>query len=163
MEEKRTFEQYNAENVLKAVNKCIAELEEVCKDDSFDYDHKRFVRKGWSGKKVFRMNAVYNELSIFDWWNEELSMNQLKQMKYFIEQAIKAGFTGYVCFKVGAKGCANGMWAHNEESTNGYSPKGDVLYHSFVSGRNYYSVCVNDKWSDDELNYRQVKEFLANA
>lgn len=151
---------YNARPILDAVNKCIAELEEICKDYSFDYDHKRFIRKGWEGKKVFKMRAVCDELSIFDWWSDELSMSQLKQMKAFLTQAIKLGFTGYVCFKVGVKGCANGMWAHTKESTTGFSPKDcDVLYHSFVSGSNDWSVCLNNEWSHD-IGLRAIKKML---
>lgn len=160
-EKKNQYSAYNAEPVLKAVEKCIVELEEVSKQDSFDYDHKRFVRKGWEGKKVFKMRAVCDDLSIFDWWSDELSMSQLKQMKAFLTQAIKLGFTGYVCFKVGIKGCANGMWAHTKESTTGFSPKDcDILYHSFVSCDNYYSVCVNNTWAMGQLNLKQVKEYM---
>lgn len=84
-----------------------------------------------------RIAEVCDDLSIFDWWNEQLSISQLKQMKKFLETACKLGFNGYVCFKVGAKGCANGMWAYTEGSEDGHSPnKGRCLYHSFVSGRN---------------------------
>ena len=92
------------------------------------------------GKKVFKISAVFDELSIFDWWNDTLSINQLKQMRTFLQQAIKLGFTGYVCFKVGASGCSHGMWAHKSESTDGYSPDGDCLFHSFRSGDNYFDM-----------------------
>lgn len=145
----------NAQYVLNNVNKCIAELEGFIKTYG-DYDVNRI--SGYH--KRFRMRAVYDELSIFDWWKEYLSLSQLKQMKSFLETAIKLGFNGYVCFKVGASGCSHGMWAHKAESENGYSPDGDVLFHSFRSGDNYYSVKINDVWSDYELNLKGVKEFI---
>lgn len=81
----------------------------------------------------FKIFEVFEDLGIFDWWNEYMSLSQLKQMKSFLETAIACGYDGYVCFKVGAKYCANGMWAYKKESTTGYSPDGACLYHSFVS------------------------------
>lgn len=83
--------------------------------------------------------SVCNELEIFDWWNEYLPVYKQKQMRSFLKLAIKLGYTGYVCFKVGASGCANGMWAHKAESEDGYSPKGECLYRSFTPDYTYYS------------------------
>lgn len=94
--------------------------------------------------KRYRIDDVYEELSIFDWWNEHLSLSQLKDMRKFLKEAIKLGYTGYVCFKVGATGCANGMWAHKAESTDGYSPKGEFLYKSFTPSYNYWSIKAAD-------------------
>ena len=96
---------------------------------------------------------VYDELSIFDWWPERLSLSHMKQMRTFLKEAIKLGFDGYVCFKVGASGCANGMWAHKEPSTDGYSPKGDFLYRSFTPDYTYYSLKINDKYYPEEKYY----------
>lgn len=80
-----------------------------------------------------RIDSVYDELSIFDWWKDELSLTNLKDMRAFLRKAIEFGFTGYVCFKVGVTGCANGMWAYTEKSTDGYSPSGcRTLYRSFT-------------------------------
>ena len=157
------YAKYNAQAVLDRVNALIAELETV---ENTNWDYRRIRRM--SSRKVlgrydgrytykykstyaFKIGAVYDELSIFDWWNETLSMSQLKQMKKFIEQAIELGFTGYVCFKVGAAGCSHGMWAHMEESTNGYSPDGDVLFHSFRSGDNYWNMLLNGEWMNETI------------
>lgn len=140
----KTYENKNAQNVLNNVNKCIEELEHA--NTGYGCDFSRMAYKGWSNKKVFVIRKVYDELSIFDWWNDNLSLSQLKQMKSFLETAIKLGFTGYVCFKVGAKYCSHGMWAHKEESTNGYSPDGDVLFHSFRCGDNYWDMELNGQW-----------------
>lgn len=110
----------------------------------------------WNCSKKWRISEVCEELGIFDWWNDYLSMSQLKQMKKFLEVAISHGFTGYVCFKVGAKYCANGMWAHKAESTTGYSPDGEAIYHSFVNGSNYYDYCnAEGKWlaNDDKYEF----------
>lgn len=115
----------------------------------------------------YRIHDVCDELSIFDWWNDTLSKSQLQAMRAFLRRAIKEGFTGYVCFKVGAKGCASGMWAHTAESTSGYSPdEGDVLYRSFQSGENYWVVKTQgtdfcnpvDTGSEVAKLYKQLKE-----
>lgn len=108
----------NAQEVLKSVELCLEELEDF--KATFGYSKK------------FWMTEVYEELNIFDWWSEQLSGTQLKQMKSFLETAIKLGYKGYVCFKVGITGCANGMWAYKEESKDGYSPEGGCLYRSFT-------------------------------
>lgn len=161
----------NAKAILAAVNACITELEEASQSYSCDWD--RMTSRGYGKTKVFRISSVCEELSIFDWWNETLSMSQLKQMKKFLETAIDLGFTGYVCFKVGAKGCSHGMWAHKAESTNGYSPDGDTLFHSFRSGDNYFDmelkgVWMHEKYATEEnrcpdFNLKQIKAELATA
>lgn len=122
------------------------------------------ARYGWS--KKWRIADVYEKLSIFDWWNDYLSVSQLKQMKNFLEIAGKMGYNGYVCFKVGAKYCSNGMWAHKDESTTGYSPDGEFLYHSFVSGRNDYDCMLADgtlassKVGRDCLTLNELKKII---
>ena len=79
------YTMYNANNVLQELEKLI-----------------------YKGKTV-KIRDVYDELSIFDWWPETLPISRMKQMQSFLKNAIRLGFTGYVCFKVGASGCANGM------------------------------------------------------
>lgn len=162
----------NAKQVLENINKAIAELEEAQKLNSWDFDRERMAQYGYEGKKVFKMDAVYDELNIFDWWRDTLSASQLKKMKKFVQTAIKLGFTGYVCFKVGASGCSHGMWAHKEESTDGYSPDGDVLFHSFRAGDNYYDMELNGVWMHEkyrdpenphhcpDFNLKQIKAEL---
>ena len=145
---------YVADEVLANVNVRIFEAEDF--------------RKKYGRSKRFLISDVYDELSIFDWWNEYLSLSQLKQMKKFLEQAISRGFDGYVCFKVGAKHCSHGMWAHKNISENGYSPDGDVLYHSFRSGDNYWDAKINGEWLHDscedgkyEFTLKDIDEQLA--
>ena len=116
------YTMYNANNVLQ-------KLEEL-------------IVKG----RAVKIRDVCDELSIFDWWDETLTISRMKQMRTFLKNAIRLGFTGYVCFKVGASGCANGMWAHKESSTDGYSPDGDVLYRSFTPDYTYWSAQINGKW-----------------
>lgn len=93
-----------------------------------------------------RTQSVCNELSIFDWWTDYLSKSKLQEMRQFLSEAIKLGYTGYVCFKVGAKGCANGMWAHTADCTpEGYSPSGcPTLYRSFTPSYRYWNVTDKD-------------------
>lgn len=109
------------------------------------------------GKSV-PIDDVYRDLSIFDWWKDNLSITNQKDMKEFLETAISYGYTGYVCFKVGATGCANGMWAHKKESTTGYSPDGEVLYKSFAPDRNYWDAkLANDTWlAEKEERYDSI-------
>ena len=119
------------------------------------------AQRGYAKKWLIRDTC--EELSIFDWWNDYLSMTQLKQMKAFLDLAAKNGYNGYVCFKVGAKGCSNGMWAHKAESTDGYSPDGEFIYHSFVSGFNYYDAELSDgTMASDKLGHfdLSLKEVL---
>lgn len=117
-------------------------------------------------KPRFKIDDVFEELSIFDWWTDYLSLAQLKDMRKFLKEAIKLGYTGYVCFKVGATGCANGMWAHKEESKTGYSPDGECLYKSFTPAYNYWQVKTaegkwipNDKY-DSIKTIKQLEEYL---
>lgn len=149
----------NASAILNNVNKCLEELE-------ISGYGKRTTYKGT--KVCFLVREVCEELSIFDWWNDWLSKNQLLQMKRFLKTAIKLGFDGYVCFQVGAAGCSNGMWAYKEESTNGYAPDSDFIYHSFVSGDDYWDVCINGNMlcdvtekEFDTIKLADVKEYIA--
>jgi len=119
----RPLSDYNAEPVLDRLEK--------------------MIEAGYSR----RISDVYDDLSIFDWWPERLTITHMKQMRTFLKAAIKLGYKGYVCFKVGAHMCANGMWASKAESTNGYSPKGETIYRSFTPDYTYYAACdKNDVW-----------------
>lgn len=95
-----------------------------------------------------RIRDVYGDLEIFDWWPDKLTTARQREMRAFLKLAIELGYTGYVCFKVGASGCANGMWAHKSESEDGYSPKGECLYRSFTPDYVHYDFC-----NDDEVWY----------
>ena len=127
--EQKNYEK-NAENVLAEVNKLI-------------FDLQRERRRGYIPK--YCTVAVCDRLSIFDWWTETLSLSRLKDMRKFLNEAIKLGFTGYVCFKVGVTGCANGMWAHKQSSTTGYSPDGACLYKSFTPQYEYWQINAEGK------------------
>ena len=142
-------EKYNAEVVLEKL--------------------EAMIKRGCSRE----IRQVYDELSIFDWWPERLNINHMKQMRTFLREAIKLGYTGYVCFKVGASGCGNGMWAHKEEGKvegqDVYSPDGDAIYRSFSPDYTYYSFKKDGKWMPGDGKYdslktiKQLEEALANA
>ena len=169
----------NTLEVLANVNKLIDELEglngHTCEEnyDKVDYHRHHVTRWDYrTGKRnySFKIDEIFDDVSIFDWWGEYLSVSQLKQMRAFLETAHKLGFDGYVCFKVGAAGCSHGMWAHKNGSTTGYSPDGDVLFHSFRSGDCYWDVCNNGVWLHDKetdgrhchnYNLKQIKAELA--
>lgn len=169
----REYSDYNAVNVLTRVDAAINELQSLTYDD-FRRDYQksyqdsktgrgvqRYRRVGYqdAGIRNFNLRAVCDEFSIFDWWRDYLSLSQLKQMKKFLETAIQLGFTGYVCFKVGSAGCSHGMWAHRTETTDGYSPDGDALFHSFRSGDNYWDVKLNDEWLHDQYDDHEHYKF----
>jgi hypothetical protein len=103
------------------------------------------INRGFSRE----ISNVCHELSIFDWWPERLTITRMKQMRTFLKEAIKLGYTGYVCFKVGASGCANGMWAYKEPTTTGYSPDCDAIYRSFTPDYTYWSFIKDGRWFPD--------------
>lgn len=140
----------NAQQVLDNVNCVIARLES-----------HRWLK--------LRTREVCNDLSIFDWWTERLSMAQLRAMRAFLNAAIDMGYDGYVCFKVGAKYCSSGMWAYKAESENGFSPKGACVYRSFYSTGNYWDAFDGREWLtgggedyDTIRSARQLKKALAS-
>ena len=143
----------NAREVLENIRQCINEL----------MSGKSLRTTYRNGGKRFYIENVCEELSIFDWWEPTLSLSQLRQMERFTQTAIKLGFTGYVCFKVGAAGCSHGMWAHTDVSTNGYAPDtGDCLHHSFRSGDNYWDIEIDGDWLS-ELHREEGKwQFTLN-
>lgn len=136
----KDYRVYNAGEVLLQVEEKIA-----------------YLKTQYKGAK-YRMRDVYEELSIFDWWTEELGISRLEDMRKFLREAIKLGYTGYVCFKVGMSGCANGMWAHKNQSTDGYSPNGPYLYKSFTPAYEYWSLGDDDK----EIVPRDKYDMLKN-
>lgn len=123
------YKAYNAQSVLYEVERYIRILE---------MKHNNHYR--WSRKYKLKMWDCCDDLSIFDWWVDDLSISRLKEMRIFLKEAIKLGYTGYVCFKVGVSGCANGMWANKLPSTNGYSPNCEFLYRSFTTDYTYWDV-----------------------
>ena len=81
---KRThYKEWNAQNVLDKVETYIRILEAKQK------------RITWR-RVGLRMWDVCTDLSIFDWWVDELSISRLKEMRTFLREAIKLGFNGYV-------------------------------------------------------------------
>jgi hypothetical protein len=142
----------NAKEVLANVEKFMKESEEY---------------KAQRGRyKKFKIWDICEELGIFDWWPNELSYSQLKQMRSFLKTAISLEFEGYACFKVGSSGCANGMWVHKAESKDGYSPDGACIYHSFVSDYRTWDLCDNkENWLNDIFNrydftLKEVKQYI---
>lgn len=111
--------------------------------DVLDRVEKRLAQHG-----RFLIDNVYEELSIFDWWPTYLTQSHLKQMRTFLKEAIKLGYTGYVSFKVGATGCANGMWAYPVPTEDGYAPRNcPALYRSFTPAYTYWDITDKDgKW-----------------
>ena len=111
-----------------------------------------------------RIEDCYNEFSIFDWWPQYLTKSKLQEMRQFLREAIKLGYEGYVCFKVGATGCANGMWAHTElETDGGYSPNNcPCLFRSFTPAYRYWDVTDKDGNWDFEGKYESEEDRRQN-
>lgn len=131
------YKKYNAQAVLLAVEKWIHIVEMRERNYWSKWSYRHYGR--------IKMRECCNDLSIFDWWTDYITIGKLKDMRTFLREAIKLGYTGYVCFKVGASGCANGMWAHKEPTVDGYSPKGRFLYRSFTPDYTYWDVCDYSK------------------
>ena len=132
-EQKKDYSSLNAEPVLAKLDEMIAR-----------------------GASVSMRSACY-DLSIFDWWVNTLTVTHMKKMRVFLREAIKLGYKGYVCFKVGASHCANGMWAHKKETENGYSPDGDCLYRSFTPDYNYWAWSDGETWYPDGEHWDSIK------
>lgn len=130
---KRPYDDYNAQAVLERVERYI------------------------EGGRARPIDMIYDDLSIFDWWPETLSIKNAKAMAAFIKEAIKLGYTGYVCFKVGASGCANGMWAYPVPTTDGYSPDSDFLYRSFSPDYTYWCYQKDGETYPDRDHYDDLK------
>lgn len=108
--------------------------------------------------KGYKVDDVYKRLSIFDWWNDHLSVSQLKDMRTFLREALKLGFTGYVCFKVGATGCANGMWAYVNQTEDGFSPDGPFIYKSFTPEYSEWSAYDGRGNKLDMPTFKTIRE-----
>ena len=107
---------------------------------------------------------VYKPLSIFDWWPDYLSKSKLQEMRQFLKEAIKLGYTGYVCFKVGATGCANGMWAYTLNcGPDGYAPDNcPTLFRSFTPAYRYWDVTDKDGNWNFEGKYKDEEDRRSN-
>lgn len=145
------YKRYNAQSVLLAVEKWIRIIE--TRKAEHGYLYRYFYRP--------TMYEVCDELSIFDWWVDYISIARLKEMRTFLKEAIKLGYTGYVCFKVGATYCSNGMWAYKVPTVDGFSPDGEFLYRSFTPDYTYWDICYNRECGDkaDKLSKRVGKRF----
>lgn len=119
------------------------------------------LSQSYSGAR-WKIDNVYDDLSIFDWWPEYLSQSHLKQMRTFLRNAISAGFDKYCCFKVGASGCANGMWASDVPSTDGHSPDGGrTLYRSFTPDYTYYDVDLGNGFTHNDFKtFKECRDFI---
>lgn len=123
-----SYESLNAEHIRDLLEEHISKLE-----------NKTYNR-------TLEIKSVWRELSIFDTWKDRLSITDLKNMKHFLNTAMELGLRGYVCFKVGASGCANGMWCSDRPSTNGHSPEeGYCIWHSFTPDYNKWSLLDGDE------------------
>lgn len=137
------YSQYNAAPVLERVEALI--------DKMIEQNIRRV-----------KITDVYDELSIFDWWLEFLTKSKLYEMRQFLKEAIKLGYEGYVCFKVGATGCANGMWAALEESEDGHSPNGATLFRSFTPQYLYWDITDKTGDWDFEGKYKNEEDRRQN-
>lgn len=113
----------------------------MTRDNIYTVNRKlgKYLAKG----EAVKIEDVYEDLSIFDWWKDKLTVSDMRAMQSFMCEAILLGYDGYVAFKVGASGCSNGMWAYTEESVEGYAPDSDYLYRSFTPDYTEWSFTLN--------------------
>lgn len=123
--------------------------------DESDENYKEYGKRD----KIY-IDDVYKKLSIFDWFKDTLSQKDLKNMFDFCTLAIRLHFDGYICFKVGASGCANGMWAHKEKSTTGYSPDCDFIFRSFTPDETYYAIHESSEYYPEKYNAWNKKDLI---
>lgn len=150
----KNYAVYNAEHIRDVLKKYIDEMTE---------EKMKRKTRFYNPRPTLKIDRVYKELSIFDTFKNELSLSNLKDMYSFVNRAINLGFKGYVCFKVGASGCANGMWVHACESTNGYSPDGDCIYRSFTPDYVVWDAEINGEWLHDkygDISGRNIKNII---
>ena len=135
--------------VLKEVERLIEES----KTNAIDWWHEKAgTETRYVKNKGYRINCVYDKLAIFDWWSEYIGVNKLKDMRVFLREAIKLGYTGHVDFKVGAAGCSNGMWAYTGDSDDG-----PYLYKSFTPDYNEWEVVDVIDGKEVESGFMRIK------
>lgn len=117
------------------------------------------IEKKEAGNRI-SIWEVYRQVGIFDWFKDSLSLSDLKNMKSFLNTALKMGFTGHVDFKVGCAGTANGMWAHKATSPTGYSPDGPFIYRSFTPSYTRWAIKGEDDKILDFDSLRELKEAM---
>lgn len=153
------YTQYNRKHVMEAVNKYLSIANELRDSGRYEWDNMRHYGK----RKRLWVEDCYKDLSIFDAFKDSVSVSDLKSMKAFLETAGALGYNGYVCFKVGASGCANGMWAYKEESADGFSPDGEFLYRSFTPDYTSWDARLCDgRFAKDFCNDKTYKNMSIN-
>ena len=135
---------WTTESILKNVDNYVAQM------DAYRQTYKR--------NSTLYIREVCSDIAIFDWFKPQLSYNRLKEMQMFLRVAMGYDFKGYVCFKVGSAGTANGMWAYKEETTNGFSPEGVTLYRSFsTEDKPYWRIQAKNKvWYPERDAYNSI-------
>lgn len=132
------MEKKTAEEVLKNVNKMLTEAE---------------YYKKHNGKIKWYLDSlkICEDLSIWKYQDRIMTVSKLKEMKKFLENAIKLGFTGHAFFLVGKKGYGHGMWVY--KNYHPYNKINECLYHSFVNGKNYYNYIDKEgKYLGDKIS-----------
>lgn len=87
--------------------------------------------------KNINIDEYYRALNIFDYFKDELTIQDLKDMLQFINFAESLGFDKECTFRVGIEGCASGMWAKNNFEQE--------IYRTFLPENNYYSITNPNK------------------
>lgn len=149
--ENKNYSMYNAEHIRDLLKKHIEEMTErkekfSCRGRWYSYTYRPTIR----------IDDVYKELSIFDWWKHELSLQNVKDMYNFVNKAIKLGFKGYVCFKVGATGCAR--IAEEFCNSNFNNPNRD-LYTCLTEYLEYYESRYDKTLTDNILDMELVDNY----
>lgn len=138
-----TEDKYQAGMVLERVNEVIDTL------NSWEFN-------------CVDLDDIFIILNIFDWWQDEMSVQDLIKMREFLEEAIKLGFKGYVCFNYGGDTLAQGgMWANVEESETRTTSV--FLYRTFSTDCEYWKVYTHNMPNVDCTDKNILKECKASG
>lgn len=130
--------------VLFHVNKMLNYMETK---EGLTEEEKRmyeYTPSRWGRREYFDCYYNQNRLGIETYKRNQLTKTMLKDMKMFLDEAVKYGFLGDVRFRNGAR---DGMWASSRTGSEEEKKGETVLYHTFNSDYSYWKI-FNDKGKD---------------
>lgn len=143
---------------LNTVNKLLDALEgkiELTQKEKGTYG---YYNNTWTGKKYYSRYSVKNYINLTGTDRSQVTKTMLKEMKKFLEKAIKFGFIGDVKFRIGYD---NGMYASTRVTQEGYDEGQLILYHNFGSERKYWQLRTGRKIiGEDCTKEKEIKELI---
>jgi len=122
---------------LNTVNKLLDALEgriELTQKEKKIYGYYEDI---WTGKKYYSRYTVKNYINLAGTDRSQVTKTMLKEMKKFLEKAIKFGFYGDVKFSIGYD---NGMYASTRVTQEACDEGQLILYRNFDSRYKYWQL-----------------------